>query len=124
MQNRFYARTQFDGPVRRFCLANGIVYQAFWTLSANPRLVASGPVAQLAAMTKVSREVAFYCLVMGLQDGMVVLNGTTDGGRMKADMEGREVVRRWREEGENGRVWESLMEGFRGEMEKESGRGG
>jgi hypothetical protein len=61
---------------------------------------------------------------MGLQDGMVVLNGTTDGGRMKADMEGREVVRWWREEGENGRVWESLMEGFRGEMEKECGRGG
>jgi len=39
VQNRFYNKSNFDRGIRKFCLSNGIVYQTFWTLSANPHVL-------------------------------------------------------------------------------------
>lgn len=39
VQNRFYDKTNFDRGIRKFCLSKGIVYQTFWTLSANPHVL-------------------------------------------------------------------------------------
>lgn len=36
LQNRFYRESGYDRPIRKFCSANGITYQSFWTLTANP----------------------------------------------------------------------------------------
>ena len=36
LQNRFYRDSGYDRPIRKFCSANGITYQSFWTLTANP----------------------------------------------------------------------------------------
>src|SRR5690606_7289454 len=41
VQNRFYAATGYDAEIRRFCRRNGAIYQTFWTLTANPELLAS-----------------------------------------------------------------------------------
>ena len=49
VQNRFYAETQYDADVRAFCTDKGIAYQSFWTLTANPRLLASPLLRRLAA---------------------------------------------------------------------------
>ena len=35
LQNRFYATSGYDVDLRRFCTENGVVYQSFWTLTAN-----------------------------------------------------------------------------------------
>ena len=119
VQNRFHARTGFDGPVRRFCLANGIIYQAFWTLTANRQLVASGPVVEFAKTMGVSKEVAFYALVLGLQEQLVILNGTKQESRMKGDLEAVEEIKRWRELHENRERWDSFLNRFQEEMRKE-----
>ena len=37
LQNRFYAESGYDRAIRKFCSKNGIKYQGFWTLTANPK---------------------------------------------------------------------------------------
>ena len=88
------------------------MYQAFWTLSANPGLLTSQLVARLAEALDVSREVGLYCLVLGL-DNVVVLNGTTNAERMKEDLEGFEKVRKWIENEASGERWEEWMGEFK-----------
>lgn len=36
VQNRFYKKSGFDVGIREFCLAHGMKYQSFWTLTATP----------------------------------------------------------------------------------------
>lgn len=69
------------------------------------------------------REVALYGLVVGLQEGLVVLNGTTDEGRMRGDLEGVGLIRRWRGVEGNREVWESVLGRFRGLIGEEGGDG-
>lgn len=87
------------------------MYQAFWTLTANPGLLASKPVARLVEALGVSREVGLYCFVLGLEN-VVVLNGTSSEERMKEDLEGVDGVREWIEKG-GGDRWEEWMREFK-----------
>ena len=119
VQNRFHARTGYDGPLRRFCLENDIVYQAFWTLTANRQLVASGPVVEFGKLMGVSKEVAFYALVLGLQERLVILNGTKQESRMREDLNAVEDIKRWRELPENKDKWRSFLDRLKDEMRKE-----
>ncbi|KAJ5466582.1 hypothetical protein N7539_009538 [Penicillium diatomitis] len=85
VQNRFYPATSYDSELRGFCLENQIIYQSFWTLTANPTLVRSRPVQQLAAQVGISAPAALYTLVMALGNTSV-LNGTTNKARMNEDL--------------------------------------
>ncbi|GIK00825.1 hypothetical protein Aspvir_004854 [Aspergillus viridinutans] len=85
VQNRFYPDTRFDVPVRAFCRAHDIIYQSFWTLTANPELIRSDAVQSLASQAEISPAAALYCLVLGLGN-TTVLNGTTNRTRMDADL--------------------------------------
>lgn len=93
IQNRFYPQTNHDVELRKYCQENGIVYQSFWTLTGNPKLLASEPVQALSKLASVSKEVALYSLVISL--GIAPLNGTTNVGRMKSDLEDLSKVRNW-----------------------------
>ena len=39
LQNRFYAQTHYDREIHDFCRRNGVRFQTFWTLTANPKIV-------------------------------------------------------------------------------------
>lgn len=39
LQNRFYRESGYDVEIRSFCRENGIQYQSFWTLTANPHII-------------------------------------------------------------------------------------
>ena len=41
LQNRFYAEQSYDVRLRKFCTEHGVTYQSFWTLTANPDLLAA-----------------------------------------------------------------------------------
>src|SRR3978361_601013 len=60
VQNRFYPNTKFDIGVRQFCNEKNIIYQSFWTLSANPSLVWSNEVGSLANQLGISTQSALY----------------------------------------------------------------
>jgi diketogulonate reductase-like aldo/keto reductase len=130
VQNRFHAETGYDVALRAFCRekklrggeindaggagGDGIVYQAFWTLTANPALVRSEPVTTLVRETKgkVDAAGALYCLLLGLE-GTVVLDGTTSEKHMREDLEAVQTVATWGESEEGRAAWEKCLGGFK-----------
>lgn len=110
VQNRFYEDTSFDISLRAFCREHYIIYQSFWTLTANPDLVRSTPVQQLAARANTSPAAALYTLVVGLGD-VTVLNGTKNEGRMREDLEAPKRVEEFTQA--QPEQWQQLLAGFR-----------
>ncbi|PVI05553.1 aldo-keto reductase-like protein [Periconia macrospinosa] len=108
VQNRFYPQTRYDAPLRAFCGQHHISYQSFWTLTGNPHLLQSDPVSQLSHAVQVSRSVALYALVM--DQGIVVLNGTTSAAHMEEDVSGIRKVRDWAQGHE--KDWDGISRGF------------
>lgn len=109
LQNRFYKESTYDRSIRAFCQSKGIVYQSFWTLSANPHLLKSKPVADVGHEAKVSKEVALYSLVLGLGP-VQVLCGTTNVDRMQENLTGIAKVQNWR--AANPEAWSTALLSF------------
>ncbi|MGH8631168.1 MAG: aldo/keto reductase family protein, partial [Burkholderiales bacterium] len=84
IQNRFYAETHYDGHIRAFCRQHGIIYQSFWTLTANPQLLAHATVDALAR--KYGRTPAQILFRYLTQDDIVPLTGTTSVTHMREDL--------------------------------------
>ncbi|KAJ5566712.1 uncharacterized protein N7459_010094 [Penicillium hispanicum] len=110
VQNRFYEDTLFDVPLRTFCREHQIIYQSFWTLTANPELVQSAPIQFLAARTNISPAAALYTLVMGLGN-VTVFNGTKNEARIAEDLAAPRRV--WRFTREQPAEWERTLTEFR-----------
>ncbi|MGE3318436.1 MAG: aldo/keto reductase family protein [Candidatus Berkiella sp.] len=84
VQNRFYRETGYDQDLRRWCVDHGIVYQSFWTLTANPILLQSVTITEIAARhNKTPEQVLFRYLS---QVGVVPLTGTTSDEHMIQDL--------------------------------------
>ena len=85
VQNRFYAQTGHDREIRAFCRANGMVYQSFWTLSANPALLNSATVLGLAAAyDRTPAQILFRWLI---QNDVVPLTGTTSPTHLQQSLD-------------------------------------
>jgi diketogulonate reductase-like aldo/keto reductase len=110
VQNRFYPATKFDIGLRNFCRKKSIIYQSFWTLTANPSLVWSAEVGQLANQMGISTQAALYCFVLGLGN-TVVLNGTKKDSRMRADLKAVEDVRKFSEKHQD--EWKRMLYAFK-----------
>ncbi|PHJ19479.1 aldo keto reductase family oxidoreductase, partial [Cystoisospora suis] len=85
LQNRFYADTGYDAEIRDFCVENGVVYQAFWTLTANPHILRSSPVSRAASRLEASPAQIWYRYL--LEKGMMVLTGTSSQAHMEEDVD-------------------------------------
>jgi diketogulonate reductase-like aldo/keto reductase len=84
IQNRFYADTRYDREIRAYCNQNGIIYQSFWTLSANPHLLGHETLVALAsAHDRTAPQVLFRYLT---QIGIVPLTGTKSESHMQQDL--------------------------------------
>ncbi|MCG8313692.1 MAG: aldo/keto reductase [Pseudomonadales bacterium] len=84
VQNRFYDQTGYDIPLRAWCLAHDIVYQSFWTLTANPHLLSHVHVETLG--DKYGKEPAQILFNYLRQKGVTPLTGTTDIDHMRLDL--------------------------------------
>ncbi len=84
VQNRFYAQTGYDREIRAFCRQHGIIYQSFWTLTANPDVLAHASVEALA--TRYRRTPAQILFRYLTQEGVVPLTGTTSVDHMREDL--------------------------------------
>ena len=85
VQNRFYAQTGWDKELRAWCDANGVVYQSFWTLTANPEYIRQGAVVNAAERLNVTPEQVFFRFVMQL--GICPLTGTKNPKHMLEDLQ-------------------------------------
>lgn len=84
VQNRFYAETNYDRDIRAFCDRNQIIYQSFWTLSANPDVLAHKTMTALASThNRTAPQILFRYLT---QIGVVPLTGTKSETHMREDL--------------------------------------
>jgi diketogulonate reductase-like aldo/keto reductase len=84
IQNRFYADTNYDREIRAYCDQNQIIYQSFWTLSANPHLLAHKTITGLAsAYNRTAAQILFRYLI---QIEVVPLTGTRSETHMRDDL--------------------------------------
>ncbi|BAU49406.1 aldo/keto reductase [Sulfurifustis variabilis] len=85
VQNRFYAQTGYDREIRAFCRLHGIIYQSFWTLTANPHVLAHDDVKLLAS--KYGRTPAQVLFRYLTQNDVVPLTGTSTEAHMREDLQ-------------------------------------
>ena len=84
VQNRFYQQSGYDFDLRKFCLENKILYQSFWTLSANPHILQNEIMMEIAGKReKTSAQVLFRYLS---QQNIVPLTGTKSEKHMEEDL--------------------------------------
>lgn len=85
VQNRFYAESGYDHVLRQWCDTNGVLYQSFWSLTANPHILASEALREMARLRGVSAAQIFYAYLIA--QGITPLNGTTNEAHMHDDLE-------------------------------------
>jgi diketogulonate reductase-like aldo/keto reductase len=84
VQNRFHAESGYDREIRAFCARRQMVYQSFWTLTANPHVLDHPIVAALASTHKrTPPQILFRYLT---QSGVVPLTGTRSETHMREDL--------------------------------------
>ena len=84
VQNRFYAETGYDRMIRAFCRQRGIIYQSFWTLTANPQVLAHRTVREMASRHgRTPPQILFRYLT---QNDIVPLTGTRSEIHMREDL--------------------------------------
>jgi diketogulonate reductase-like aldo/keto reductase len=84
VQNRFYAETGYDSEIRAFCKQQRIVYQSFWTLTANPHIVGHAAITSLASKYgRTAEQILFRYLT---QSDVVPLTGTRSETHMREDL--------------------------------------
>ncbi|MGR7995396.1 aldo/keto reductase family protein [Xanthobacter sp. ZOL 2024] len=84
LQNRFYAKTGYDREIRAFCRREGVLYESFWTLTANPDLLARPELGAIAGRHGATPAQAFFRYLT--QQDVVCLTGTTSAVHMAEDL--------------------------------------
>jgi diketogulonate reductase-like aldo/keto reductase len=84
LQNRFYDKTGYDRALRAFCRERQIVYQSFWTLTANPRVLEHAVVKRLSAKHGFTPAQVFFRYLT--YEGVVPLTGTQSPEHMQQDL--------------------------------------
>lgn len=90
VQNRFYQDSGYDKTIRSFCTTNNIRYQSFWTLTANPHILQSRTLVDLAKKYDKNVVQVFFAYVH--QIGITPLSGTTDLEHMQLDLQSFDIV--------------------------------
>ena len=84
VQNRCYAMLKWDQEVREICEAQGIIYQGFSLLTANPEVIRDQGVTKIAGRVGSSPLQVIFRFAQ--QIGMLPLTGTTNPQHMKEDL--------------------------------------
>jgi len=84
VQNRFYAASGYDAEIRAFCRERQIIYQSFWTLTANAAFLTDAAVLALSAKHGRTPEQILFRFLS--QIGVVPLTGTRSVQHMTDDL--------------------------------------
>ena len=84
VQNRFYSESGYDSQLRLWCDTKGIIYQSFWSLSANPHILGSSVVNILVQKYDKTAAQILYRYLNHV--GIVPLIGSTSQQHMNEDL--------------------------------------
>lgn len=85
LQNRFYRESDFDKELRKFCNEQGVYYQCFWTVNANPHIWQDPFVVELANKLTITPLQAYFRTL--IHEKIHPLYGTTNPDHMQEVME-------------------------------------
>jgi diketogulonate reductase-like aldo/keto reductase len=85
VQNRCFAAEGWDRQVRKYCAANGLVYQGFSLLTANRAVLSRRELMEIA--NRHGRTVCQIIFRFALEVGMIALTGTSNAAHMREDLE-------------------------------------
>jgi diketogulonate reductase-like aldo/keto reductase len=85
VQNRFHADTGYDREIRAFCRQHRLIYQSFWTLTANPHILAHRAVTRLASKHRRTPAQILFRYLTQIQ--VVPLTGTRTETHMREDLD-------------------------------------
>lgn len=84
VQNRFYKDTHYEKELRQWCREKNIIFQSFWSLTANKHLLESETVQSLCQIyNKTSAQIFFRFLT---QLNILPLTGTSSSQHMYDDL--------------------------------------
>ncbi len=84
VQNRFYKESGYDVALRQWCNTHGIIYQSFWSLTANPHILTSKTMQDLTAQYHKTAAQLFFRYLHQL--GIVPLTGTKSPQHLQDDL--------------------------------------
>ncbi len=84
VQNRFYAESGYDIEIRLWCEDEGINYQSFWSLTANPHILGSKIIIGLGRKYTKTEAQIFYRYLC--HKGIVPLIGSTSKHHIDEDL--------------------------------------
>lgn len=84
VQNRFYQDTGYEIALRKWCNAQGITFQSFWSLTANAHLLSHATLLDIAACYQRTPAQIFFRFLTQL--GIVPLTGTSFEQHMREDL--------------------------------------
>jgi len=90
VQNRFYEGSGYDKEIRNFCKIHNIIYQSFWTLTANPHILQSTELIELSKKYNKNVIQLFFAYLNKI--GIIPLTGTTNIEHMQSDLESFDIV--------------------------------
>jgi diketogulonate reductase-like aldo/keto reductase len=85
VQNRFYNDSGYDAALRAWCKNHNIIYQSFWSLTANPHILKNKELITLAIKYQKSEAQIFFAYLISQE--IVPLSGTTSLEHMLQDLE-------------------------------------
>lgn len=85
IQNRLYAQSGYDLEIRKFCLDKNILYQSFWTLTANPHILNHSEFVHITNLYKRTSAQIFFRYLNQIE--VVPLTGTTSEVHMQEDLD-------------------------------------
>jgi len=90
VQNRFYKETGYEADMRRWCASHGVIFQSFWSLTANAHILTSATLGDLAEQYQKNPAQIFFRYLT--QIDVVPLTGTSSLQHMRDDLDIFEFV--------------------------------
>ncbi|HIQ27627.1 MAG TPA: aldo/keto reductase [Sulfurovum sp.] len=84
LQNRFHAKTEYDKEIRQWCDTHQVIYQSFWTLTANPEILLSETLDALSIKYDKSPAQIWFAFLR--ENHIVPLVGTSSAQHMLEDL--------------------------------------
>lgn len=84
LQNRFYAKTDYDKDLRAWSHERNVTYQSFWTLTANPHLLSDPKFASIAKSRDVTEAQVLFRFLTQIK--ITPLIGSCSSEHIKQDL--------------------------------------
>lgn len=84
LQNRFHAKTDYDKEIRQWCDTHNVIYQSFWSLTANPKIVEGKTLDALSQKYQTTPAEIWFSFLR--ENRIVPLVGTSSSQHMLEDL--------------------------------------